>query len=86
MEFSMLVKEQALKRSRGVCECRRETHKHFSLTRIITPRCTVNVDMHSKFRALDPFTDLNRAINTGGVSQCEVLCTSCYEDKDSHAA
>ncbi len=86
MELSTQVKEQAVTRSGGVCECRREGHKHFGLTDISTPRCAVKVDMHSEFRELDIFTDINTALNVGALGHVQVICASCYQGEDSHAA
>ncbi len=64
MAFSETVKQQAIGRSGGRCECERLNHLHFD-------RCALPVNIHSKFatRSMLSITDT--------LSSCEVLCVSC---------
>jgi len=68
MEFSQYIKEQAVKRAGGRCECMRTTHTH-------SGRCNAKYGgqwyIHSR-SALRSKDDLS-------LSNSEVLCSACHE-------
>ena len=66
--FSTVVKQQALKRSRGRCECQQLDHLHFD-------RCAVQVNLDSAFQQVTRQKITGKA---GSLHGCEVLCVSCH--------
>jgi len=75
MEFPQSIKQQALIRSRGKCECQRTTHQH-------SGRCNVefgsNWYVHSKtsMRSKEDISLVNS----------EVLCLTCHSARQMVAA
>jgi len=71
MAFSQLVKDQALARAGGRCECTRLRHGHIG-------RCLKRGPFHFHHKT---------ALAVGGydgLSNCEVLCVSCHKLTQSY--
>ncbi len=74
MPFPLLVKQQALARSRGRCECTRLMHSH-------SGRCPIGVNMGSEFHHR---TAQRMPSSNDSLSNCEVLCVSCHRQTESY--
>lgn len=78
MSFSETVKDAALKRSGGRCECRRVRHKWHTgkqrCKKTVTPRT-------AQFHHV---TAQSAPSSHDGLSNCEVLCRECHEGTASY--
>ena len=71
-DFSERVKDEAFRRSRGRCECRRVTHPHIG-------RCPTTIWRHHNVNY--------HHINSNGpdtLSNCEALCIKCHKRTRSY--